>query len=296
MLLVNSTIKETREQIAEWKNQGLTIGFVPTMGALHIGHMSLVKEAKKACDKVVVSVFVNPTQFGPNEDFECYPRTLDSDKKICSENGVDMIFAPSAKEMYPSLCDSSETTYNKSESLTSKYLTTVKPPENFTNKLCGKSRLGHFDGVATVVVKLLNIIQPDKAFFGQKDAQQLAIIKQFTHDLNIPVDIIPCPIKREPDGLACSSRNKYLTQESRQKATSIYRLLKKVKELHDKGVNNINEVSEIAINELHPDISLEYLEFLNADSMQNQVKLSKNTLVALAVKLDNVRLIDNIVV
>ena len=201
------TIAEVREQIREWKKQGLSVGLVPTMGALHEGHLSLIKKSVETCDKTIVSDFVNPTQFCPSEDLEKYPRTLDEDIKLCEENGVDIVFAPSPKEMY-----------GADTRLTNDFLTYVIPPFFYTNKLCGKSRVGHFDGVCTVVLKLFNIVQPDFAFFGQKDAQQLIIIKKMVEDLNIPVNIIPCPIVREESGLALSSRNKYLSDEGKKNA------------------------------------------------------------------------------
>ena len=198
------TIKEVREQIKEWEKAGLTVGLVPTMGALHNGHLSLIKKAVEKCDKVVVSVFVNPIQFCPGEDLDKYPRTLEADQKLCESNGVNIVFAPTPSEMY-----------GDCQMRTNDFLTYVIPPFFYVNKLCGKSRVGHFDGVCTVVNKLFNIVQPDFAFFGQKDAQQLIIIKKMVKDLNIPVEIIPCPIVREESGLALSSRNKYLSEEDK---------------------------------------------------------------------------------
>ena len=181
-MLLNK-IEEVREQIKTWRKEGFTTGLVPTMGALHAGHLSLIKRAKQECDKVVVSVFVNPIQFGPSEDFDKYPRTLEADTKLCEQEGVDIVFAPTPAEMY-----------GEGNRLTNDTLTYVCPPFFYVNKLCGKTRIGHFDGVCTVVNKLFNIVQPDKAFFGQKDAQQAVIIRKMVKDLNIPVEVIQCPI------------------------------------------------------------------------------------------------------
>jgi len=260
------------------KDSSITIGFVPTIGALHIGHESLIKRAGKECDFVVVSIFVNPIQFGPNEDFSRYPRQLDIDSELCKKNQVDLIFAPNAEEMY-----------------SSNIHTTVSPPDFFTNKLCGKSRIGHFDGVLTVVLKLFNIIQPDKAYFGQKDAQQLVIIKKMCQDLNFPTEIIGCPIIRDNDGLACSSRNSYLSGESRSKALSLYKVLTKIKELYADGMKSKYEVSNKALNCLATGVSLEYLEVYNVETFEPLEVLSDNTLVAIAAKIDGIRLIDNII-
>ena len=198
------TIKEVRNKIAEWKKEGLKIGLVPTMGALHSGHASLIKKAVETCDKVVVSVFVNPIQFCPGEDYEKYPRTLEDDTKLAEKIGAAIVFAPTPDEMY-----------GKGQRLSNDTLAYVVPPFFYVDKLCGKSRVGHFDGVCTVVAKLFNITQPDYAFFGQKDAQQLIIIKKFVKDLNFPIEIVSCPIVREESGLALSSRNKYLSEEGK---------------------------------------------------------------------------------
>ena len=183
-MLLNKII-DVREEVKKWRAKGFKVGLVPTMGALHEGHLSLIKKAKSECDKVVVSVFVNPIQFGPSEDFDKYPRTLDEDMKLCDGESVDVVFAPNANEMYGGGRLSNDT------------LTYVCPPYFYVDKLCGKSRVGHFDGVCTVVMKLFNIVQPDCAFFGQKDAQQVIIIKKMVQDLNIPVEIVQCPIVRE---------------------------------------------------------------------------------------------------
>ena len=283
MLLANK-IENVKENIKNWKKEGLTIGLVPTMGALHNGHMSLIKKAKKTADKVVVSIFVNPIQFGPNEDFEKYPRTLESDVNICQSLGVDIVFAPAPNEMY-----------GENTLLSNNNLTYVCPPYNVVDMLCGKSRPGHFDGVATVVLKLFNIVQPDFAFFGQKDAQQLFILKKMVKDLNINIKIIGCPIVREKDGLAISSRNIYLSEAERKKALSISQALNKIEQLYKQGVSSVNTLFDTAISILDKDIDLEYLEFINYDTFIRTQKAEKNTLVAIAARVGNTRLIDNII-
>ena len=254
------------------------------MGALHNGHMSLIKKAKETADKVVVSIFVNPIQFGPNEDFEKYPRTLESDVNICQSLGVDIVFAPAPNEMY-----------GENTLLSNNNLTYVCPPYNVVDMLCGKSRPGHFDGVATVVLKLFNIVQPDFAFFGQKDAQQLFILKKMVKDLNINIKIIGCPIVREKDGLAISSRNIYLSEAERKKALSISQALNKIEQLYKQGVSSVNTLFDTAISILDKDIDLEYLEFINYDTFIRTQKAEKNTLVAIAARVGNTRLIDNII-
>ena len=199
-LLVNN-ILQMKEINKNWKKSDTIVGLVPTMGALHNGHASLIKKAKEMCNKVVVSIFVNPIQFGPNEDYDKYPRSIEKDKILCNELGVDVIFSPTPIEMY-----------GENVILSNNELSFVCPPYSIVDCMCGKSRPGHFDGVATVVTKLFNIVKPDYAFFGQKDAQQLFIIKKFVKDLNMDVKIIPCPIIRDVDGLALSSRNTYLSE------------------------------------------------------------------------------------
>jgi pantoate--beta-alanine ligase len=278
MTLIFNEINPLRLKLQEWRTKGETIGFVPTMGALHIGHESLIKKARESCDRVVVSIFVNPAQFGAGEDYEKYPRTLESDSEICKKYGVEAIFAPCTTEMYPDFD-----------------FTKVCPPNSYVDKLCGKSRIGHFDGVATVVMKLFNIIQPDKAFFGLKDAQQLVIIKKMCLDLNFPVEIIPCPIIRDFDGLACSSRNAYLSPELRTKALSLNKILKKVEALYHDGVKSKRQVFEKALEFLDRDANLEYLEAIDFENLQPSEELKYNVLVAIAAKIGNVRLIDNVI-
>ncbi len=281
-ILINK-IEDIKKNVQEWKKQGLKIGLVPTMGALHRGHESLIKKAAETCDKVIVTIFVNPTQFGPNEDYEKYPRTLESDTEICERNNVAVIFTPSPKEMYGEIDDR-----------TNKNLTFVYPPYSLVDKLCGKTRTGHFDGVATVVLKLFNISEADYAFFGQKDAQQLIIIKKMVKDLNIPVEVISCPIVREEDGLALSSRNSYLSPEERQKAVSISKALFYTKQLYEKGVIDVKILLDSAISILDKSIELEYLEFVDTDQLEPVQEIKNTTLVAIAAKSGNVRLIDNI--
>lgn len=274
-----------REKIKQWKRQGLIIGFVPTMGALHIGHESLIKKARNECDRVVVSIFVNQMQFGPNEDFEKYPRPVKTDIEICEKNLVDIIFIPSSQEMYPEKATGTE-----------KSMTTVVPPSLYQDKLCGKSRIGHFNGVATVVLKLFNIVHPDKAYFGQKDAQQLIIIKKMVNDLNIPVEIIDCPIIRENNGLAYSSRNAYLSNEEKEKALNLSMILNKIKQDYNSGINSSEILLNNALSQVHPDIKIEYLEILDTETLCKIDILKPNTLIAIAAKIGNIRLIDNLLI
>lgn len=284
-IILTNKIKEVRESVKEWKKQSLTVGLVPTMGALHAGHASLIKKAKETCDKVVVSVFVNPIQFGPNEDYDKYPRTIESDKKICEELAADIIFAPTPSEMY-----------GENSVLSSTALTYVCPPYNLVDCLCGKSRPGHFDGVATVVTKLFNIVMPDNAFFGQKDAQQLFILKKVVKDLNINVNIIPCPIVREPDGLALSSRNAYLSDDERKRALSISKALKKVKDAFETGITDVEILFDTAFNIIDKQIEVEYIEFRDTETFEKVDEINTPTLAAIAVKCGNTRLIDNIII
>lgn len=277
------TIKEVREQVKKWKKEGLTVGLVPTMGALHNGHLSLIKKAVEKCDKVVVSVFVNPIQFCPGEDLDKYPRTLEADNKMCEAAGVNIVFAPSPSEMY-----------GQSEMRTNDFLTYVIPPFFYVNKLCGKSRVGHFDGVCTVVNKLFNIVQPDFAFFGQKDAQQLIIIKKMVKDLNIPVDIVPCPIVREESGLALSSRNKYLSEEDKKEALVLSKILNNIKDCYKKGITDVEALKETAFQFLTDKHELEYLELLDCEDLEEKKIADNNTRVFIACKVGGVRLIDNI--
>ena len=281
-MLVNK-IEEVREKIKGWKQEGLKIGLVPTMGALHKGHLSLIKKAKETCDRVVVSVFVNPIQFGPSEDFDKYPRTLEADEKLCNEEGVDIVFAPTPKEMY-----------GDAGRLSNDTLTYVCPPFFYVNKLCGKTRVGHFDGVCTVVLKLFNIVQPDCAFFGQKDAQQVVIVRKMVKDLNVPVEIIQCPIVREESGLALSSRNKYLTEEGKKEALVLSKILNNIKSCYQKGITDISALKETAYSFLTDKHDLEYLEILDKNTLEEKARADEDSIVLIACRVEGVRLIDNI--
>ena len=275
------TIKELREKRAEWK--GLKVGLVPTMGALHEGHLSLIKKAKETCDKVVVSVFVNPIQFGPSEDFDKYPRTLDKDMELCNSVGVDVVFAPTPAEMY-----------GGESKLSNDTLTYVCPPFFYVNKLCGKTRTGHFDGVCTVVLKLFNIVQPDCAFFGQKDAQQVIIIKKMVNDLNVPIEIIQCPIVREESGLALSSRNKYLSEQGKKDALVLSSILNNIKKCYKKGITDVSALKETAYSFLTDKHDMEYLEILDKNTLEEQEKANDDSIALIACRVEGVRLIDNI--
>lgn len=276
-------IAEVREQIKQWKKEGLIIGLVPTMGALHAGHLSLIKKAVEKCDRVVVSVFVNPIQFCPGEDLDKYPRTLEADEKLCNDAGVNIVFAPSPAEMY-----------GEGQMRTNDFLTYVIPPFFYVNKLCGKTRVGHFDGVCTVVNKLFNIVQPDYAFFGQKDAQQLIIIKKMVKDLNIPVEIVPCPIVREKSGLALSSRNKYLSDEDKVHALALSKILNNIKQCYKKGITDVEALKETSYQFLNEHHDLEYLEFMNEETLEEVKTADDTTRVFIACRVGGVRLIDNI--
>ena len=276
-------IEEVREEVKKWKKEGLTVGLVPTMGALHAGHLSLIKKAKETCDKVVVSDFVNPIQFGPSEDFDKYPRTLDADMELCNKEGVDIVFAPSASEMY-----------GEGQRLSNDTLTYVCPPFFYVNTLCGKSRTGHFDGVCTVVLKLFNIVQPDFAFFGQKDAQQVIIIRKMVKDLNVPIQIVQCPIVREESGLALSSRNKYLTEQGKKDALVLSKILNNIKSCYEKGITDVSALKETAYAFLSDKHDIEYLEIVDKDTLEDKTKADDNSIALIACRVEKVRLIDNI--
>ena len=281
--MLTHKIEEVRANVKKWKSEGLVIGVVPTMGALHAGHASLIKKAVETCDKVIVSVFVNPIQFGPSEDFDKYPRTLEADVELAEGIGADLIFAPSADEMY-----------GEGQRLSNDTLTYVAPPFFYVNKLCGKSRVGHFDGVCTVVMKLFNITQADYGFFGQKDAQQLIILRKMVNDLNVPIELIGCPIVREESGLALSSRNKYLNEKGKEDALALYKILNNIKMCYNKGVTDISALKETAFQFLNEAHELEYLEFVDKENLEDKEKADDNTLVLIACRVDGVRLIDNI--
>ncbi|MBQ9245152.1 pantoate--beta-alanine ligase [bacterium] len=282
--VIINNINDVRKNVIDWKKSGLKIGLVPTMGALHNGHASLIKKAKEMCDKVVVSVFVNPIQFGPNEDYDKYPRTLEKDRELCDKLGADIVFAPTPKEMY-----------GENKKLSNTDLTFVCPPYNLVDCLCGKSRPGHFDGVATVVLKLFNIVTPDYAFFGQKDAQQLFILKNMVKDLNLNLTIISCPIVREDDGLALSSRNTYLSPDERKSALTISKALKQIELSYKQGITDTNILFDAAISVLDKNIEPEYIEFRNFETFEKVTEAKQNTLVAIAARAGKTRLIDNII-
>ena len=260
------------------RHTGKRVGFVPTMGALHEGHLALVRAAKAKCDVVVVSIFVNPLQFGPTEDLAKYPRTFDRDRELLEKEAVDILFAPTQPEMYPA----GAVTY-----------VTV---EGLSEKLCGKSRPGHFRGVTTVVAKLFHIVEPDAAFFGQKDAAQSTIIRRMVRDLNLPVEIVVCPIVREPDGLAMSSRNAYLSPGERESALVLQRSLAHVRDRFDQGEQNsatlIAAGKQVLTQE--PAVRLDYLEIVDPATLDPVQEVTNGALVAVAAFAGNTRLIDNI--
>lgn len=290
---VVSNAKELNDIIKKYKQKGKKIGLVPTMGALHNGHKSLIDIARKECDIVVVSVFVNPIQFGANEDFDKYPRVFEQDKELCQKAGCDVIFHPEPQEMYPDFVPNG----TLKENLKVKELSyTVKVPEKLTNKLCGKSRPGHFDGVCTIVLKLFNIVKPDIAYFGQKDIQQLIIIKNMCKSLNLDIKIQGCPIVREPSGLAMSSRNSYMNNEQKENAASIFKVLSNIEFMANEGKTDKTEIFSESLKLLHPDIELEYLEVCDLDTLDYSEKILHNNFVAIAAKIGNVRLIDNMVI
>lgn len=277
------TIEDIKTQIKQWKKEDLIIGIVPTMGALHEGHASLIKKAVETCDKVIVSVFVNPIQFGPSEDFDKYPRTLEDDVKLADSIGADIVFAPSSDEMY-----------GKGQRLSNDTLSYVVPPFFYVDKLCGKSRIGHFDGVCTVVLKLFNITQANFGFFGQKDAQQLIILKKMVNDLNVPIEIISCPIVRDSNGLALSSRNKYLDDNGKKEALALNKILNNIKACYSKGITNVDVLKETAFQFLNEHHELEYIEFVDKNNLEEQTTASNDTLVLIACRVNSIRLIDNI--
>lgn len=274
------TIKDVRERVNAWKREGLTIGFVPTMGYLHEGHKSLMQAARANNDKVVVSVFVNPMQFGPNEDLESYPRDFEKDSALCESVGVDLIFHPEPEEMYADgFCS-------------------YVDMNGLTTELCGKSRPIHFRGVQTVVLKLFNIVKPDRAYFGQKDAQQLAVIKRMVKDLNVDTEIVGCPIVREADGLAKSSRNTYLNPDERKAALILSRSLKLGRELIENGETDAKAVIKAITDSINtePLAKIDYVDVVDFDTITPVDKIGKSVLVAIAVYIGKTRLIDNFII
>ncbi|NPA39420.1 MAG: pantoate--beta-alanine ligase [Thermodesulfobacteria bacterium] len=273
-------IKEMQKLAEEWRKEGIKIGFVPTMGFLHEGHLSLVRIAKKLAQKVVVSIFVNPLQFGPQEDFRDYPRDIERDKKLLEAEEVDVVFIPEAEEMYPQ-----------------GFQTYVEVTE-LTKGLCGAFRPGHFKGVTTVVLKLFNIVKPHIAVFGEKDYQQLMVIKRMVKDLNLDIEIVGAPIVREKDGLAMSSRNTYLSEEERKSALSLYKALQKAQELVNSGIKDVKQLKEELKNFIHqhPYTKVQYIEFVNPETLESVEKVDNPTLCALAVFVGKARLIDNAII
>ncbi len=275
---VINTVREMQAYSDELRGQGRSIGFVPTMGYLHEGHLSLVRCAKRENDVTVVSIYVNPTQFGPNEDFRDYPRDLERDLKLLEKEGVDTVFAPSNKEMYPDMS-----------------LTTVHV-DKLTEGLCGARRPGHFDGVCLVVSKLFNIVKPHRAYFGKKDYQQFRVIERMVNDLNFDVDIVPCPIVREKDGLAMSSRNIYLSDKEREDATCLYRSLLLAMDLIKNGERNVVNIKDRMaefINGFGSVKKIDYIEIVDKYTLEPAREIQGNELIALAVYIGRARLIDN---
>jgi len=275
---IHTTIEEMRAASRAARLGGLRLGFVPTMGALHEGHLSLVRAAIAQCDAVAVSIFVNPLQFGPNEDLAKYPQTFERDCELLRKEDVDFVFAPTVEEMYPE-----------------KAITYVTV-EGLSEKLCGRSRPTHFRGVTTVVAKLFHIVEPDLAFFGQKDAAQAAIIRRMVRDLNFLVEIIVCPIVREPDGLAMSSRNAYLSSQERKSALVLYRALEEMRKNFDKGERNSRRLIEVGNKVLGQEaaVRFDYLEIVDPDTLDPREEIRRPTLVAIAAFVGSTRLIDNI--
>jgi pantoate--beta-alanine ligase len=275
---VLTKIDEMRAAARTARQSGKSLGFVPTMGALHEGHLSLVRAACAACDVVAASIFVNPTQFGPNEDLAKYPRSFDRDCELLEREPVDFLFVPSVEEMYPPGA-----------------LTWVTV-EELSSKLDGRSRPGHFRGVTTVVSKLFHIVEPGVAFFGQKDAAQLAIIRRMVRDQNFPVEIVVCPIVREPDGLAMSSRNAYLNPEQRKQALVLHRSLMRVRQLVDEGERTAAKLRDAGQSEFssQPEVRLDYFEIVDTDTLDPVENVCAGTLVAVAAYVGSTRLIDNI--
>lgn len=272
------TVAEMKHISKQLLSSGKTIGFVPTMGYLHEGHLSLVKRARAENDVVVVSIFVNPTQFGPNEDFKEYPRDLERDLRLLEPLGVDYVFYPSVDEMYPP-----QYSVFVEEILLSRFL-------------CGARRPGHFRGVCTIVAKLFNIVKPTRAYFGQKDAQQFRILKRMVENLNMDVEMIEMPIVREPDGLALSSRNVYLSPEEREVATKLYASLKRAEELYNSGERDASRIKEAMIEVLsHPLIRVDYVEIVDETTLEPVLRIEGKVVVAVAAFVGKARLIDNII-
>lgn len=279
MIPVIKTVREVREHVRAWRNEGLSVGLVPTMGFLHEGHRSLIERAVAENDRVVVSVFINPIQFAPNEDLESYPRDIEADRALCTDAGAAMIFNPEPAEMYPQgFC-------------------TAVDMNGLKFELCGKSRPIHFSGVCTVVTKLFNIVGPDRAYFGQKDAQQLAIIRRMVRDLNMPLEVVGCPIVREEDGLAKSSRNTYLNEQERAAALILSKTIFLGQKLVDEGERDAKKL--IAAMEANiatePLARIDYVDVVDAENIERIDRLEGEVLVAMAVYIGKTRLIDNFI-
>lgn len=274
---VINKIEEMKKKSEEFKKEGQKIGFVPTMGYLHEGHLALVRKAKELSDKVVVSIFVNPLQFGPREDFKEYPRDLERDFTLLKKEGVDVVFVPDEEEMYP------------------KDFQTYVEVTKLTERLCGAFRPGHFKGVTTVVLKLFNIVKPDIAIFGEKDYQQLLVIKQMVKDLNLDVEIVPCPTVREPDGLAMSSRNIYLSPKERESALSLYKALNLAEKMVKDGEKDPEKIKKSMIEfiNMHPYIIVQYIEIVDPQTLEPVEVIDKPVLCAIAAFVGRARLIDN---
>ena len=279
MIPVIKTVREVREHVRAWRNEGLNVGLVPTMGFLHEGHRSLIERAVAENDRVVVSVFINPIQFAPNEDLESYPRDIEADRALCTDAGAAMIFNPEPAEMYPQgFC-------------------TAVDMNGLKFELCGKSRPIHFSGVCTVVTKLFNIVGPDRAYFGQKDAQQLAIIRRMVRDLNMPLEVVGCPIVREEDGLAKSSRNTYLNEQERAAALILSKTIFLGQKLVDEGERDAKKLiaameANIATETL---ARIDYVDVVDAENIERIDRLEGEVLVAMAVYIGKTRLIDNFI-
>ncbi|MZG30364.1 MAG: pantoate--beta-alanine ligase [Nitrospinae bacterium] len=275
-----SSVSEMKKIAKSFRERNLTVGLVPTMGCLHEGHLSLVKQSIQSCDRTIVSIFVNPTQFGPNEDLDTYPRQLQADSEILEEVGVDVLFHPTSEEMYPE-------NYN-----------TYVEVEGITEHLCGRSRPDLFRGVSTVVLKLFNIVQPHNAFFGEKDWQQLAVIESLVKDLNLDVVIKRVPIVRESDGLAMSSRNRYLSPRERQTALSLSRTLKQAKDAIRQGTKSVKAIESLIHQSLikEKELVIDYISICDPVNFVKKEKICDTTLIALAVKIGSSRLIDNCII
>lgn len=283
-MIIAKTVKEVREQVRQWRKDGLTVGLVPTMGYLHEGHASLIDKAVASCDRVVASDFVNPTQFGPGEDLESYPRDFEHDCTLLKAHGCHMVFFPSVDEMYPDGNGKTDT-----------YIEIL---DDMPKQLCGKTRPIHFRGVCTVVGKLFNIVLPDKAFFGQKDAQQLAIIRRMVRDLSYGIEIVGCPIIREEDGLAKSSRNTYLNAKERQAALILSKSIRLGQELVAAGEKDATKILAEMVKNIETEklAKIDYVSAVDGITMQPVTEVSKDVLFAMAVYIGKTRLIDNFIV